>query len=309
MYNVNRDDLISQFVSITNSTIGAAADILRAAKWDLDQAINFYYEGGSAQSYAAPTVVHEQSHSSERATSPKKSSDKSPKFNKLRSDALEKRRWMVIYLAQKDAGVPILSNIRLRDLMNCRFLGLELSREESDGMMFFNFYNVRTMPYLCVIDPETKERVGEMCTVISIEKIYNFLRQFLIDHPKYGLPIDVELSRFEQEIDLSSSRDESSEENEEADEKKDGDSAKEKEEEESGEKISLMVQMPNGKKFKLEIGQDSKISLLYSKISALLKKNTSEFKLFKMPFTELSDMEKKLSEMGCKNCLIRVDEI
>ena len=69
--------------------------------------------------------------------------------------------------------------------------------------MFYNFYGVRKTPYLCVIDPETKERVDEMITDFRIEKIYSCLRQFLIDNPKHGLPIDIELDKFEQEIGFS----------------------------------------------------------------------------------------------------------
>lgn len=306
MTKVSHDELISQFVSVTNCSVDVASDILRGAKWDFNQAINFYFEKDAAPRLVSPTVIHEHIRAEGNRSPGKKQNEKNSKFNMLRKEALEKQRWMVIYLTEKEIQVSVLKNIGLRDLMNCRFLGLELNKEESDGLMFYNFYGVRKTPYLCVIDPETKERVDEMITDFRIEKIYSFLRQFLIDNPKHGLPIDIELDKFEQEIGFSSSQDDSCDDESEQNNEKD---VEQKNEEEFGDKVTLMIQIPNGKRFKLEIGQDSKISLLYSKISALLKKDSSEFKLFKMPFTELSDKDKKLSEMNCKNCLIRVDEI
>ncbi|KAH0786326.1 UBX domain-containing protein 7 [Histomonas meleagridis] len=301
----DHDEIISKFINVTNCQIETAVDILAGTDWDLEKAFNFYF--GTDQTKKKPKKIAPKKiipiAEPKIQNEPREEmilAGKNPKFVEIRKQAQERKRWIAVYLTDKPLKTSVLKHVRLYDMMNCRFVGLEISREEQDGRWFSFTYNVTKTPFLAVIEPTTTECIESIICPLNESEIFNFLYQFLVSHPQYGLPIDVELGQLEAEIDESDSQ-ESNSQNPNPEENV--------ETEDVGSPVSVMVQMPNGKRCKLEIGENSKIKLLYQKVSSLIEKKPGTFKLFLMPFTELSDQNKTVAEVGCKRSLVRVEEI
>ena len=291
----DRDEKVAQLVEMTSCALETAIDVLNACDWSLERAVEFLIPGSApAPPPKPPKIPAPQPKYKPTPPSPPKekniTSGTCERFQEQREAAQAKGRWLLVHLTEKPERRSVLADPSLRDFFALRFVGLSLNREEPDGWWFYNTYQIAMVPAFAAIDPETGECMRLLQGDMQAKILYTWMYQFLLDFPQKGLPIELE------QVGGVTSSSESSEvepESEEVDE---------------GELVTLMVQLPNGKRAKVEIGEAAKVGALYAKVAALLEKKPESFKL-SVPFTDLDDKEKKISEANCVKTLIRVVEL
>jgi hypothetical protein len=213
------------------------------------------------------------------------------RFKEFRAQAQAKNRWLFVQVTVVPPKIPIQQVGRLRDYFNCTFVPLSMTKDEPVGLWFCHFYKVDSWPFYGIIDPltgELKKRFDEWRNEALLDSL---LRKFLIDNSEKGLPIDLELAQSEITSSDLSDQDADIQENDES----------------LGDLVAMMIQLPDGKRSKLEIRAKAKVGSLYKKVESLLGKKAAKFKLM-LPFAELAKMEETIEEAKCKSALIRVVE-
>ncbi|OHT05180.1 hypothetical protein TRFO_27196 [Tritrichomonas foetus] len=324
----SHDAIITQFVELTGCSTDVATDILFGCQWDIENAINMYF---SNYKFSTQPVT---SHNPGIPSLPKKSSADAPlsqqrffsnnipppkkeveqerliltgnheKFNEYRLIANDKRRWMLILLSKRPLIQSILGDSRLRDYTNTRYVPLEISLEESDGQWFKSTFKVFDYPCYAIIDPENMECVQRYEGEMKFQEITQFLKTFLQEHPEKGLPIDIDMvDMYNYTLQIFTSSSDSSD----MDVDDDG-ASKLEQRSDPGTIISIMVQLPNQKRTKIEIGENEKVNSLYKKVASLANIDAGTFKLtIPFPLTELDDKSKTVGEMKLKNAMIVVN--
>ena len=287
----DRDEKVAQLVEMTGCALDTAVDVLNACGWSLENAVEFLIPGAAPPpAPKIPKISPPPSKQKQSPPSPPKETNviggTCEKFQEQRAAAQAKERWLLVHLTEKPERRSILADPSLRDFFALRFVGLSLNREEPDGWWFYNTYQISVVPCFAGIDPETGECMRKFGGDMYPKVLYTWMYQFLIDFPQKGLPIELE-----QVGGLSSSSESSEEE----------DSAVEDE----GNPVTLLVQLPDGKRSKIEVGDESCVKVLYSKVAALMGRKPDSFKLSVL-FAKLTDMDQKISEAGCLKALIRV---
>lgn len=345
----NIDEKLTQFVEFTGCSTKVARDILEGCQWDVQKAIDFFFGADTpnipsnptpkSPSHQSPNLNNQKTITKSPNTipptihpipkpQPNKTYNLSPnikhnestdepeklilsgtheKFNEFRLDAKEKNRWLLVLLTEKPLPISILKQVDLRDFTNTRFVPLEINREEVDGQWFTNAYNVKKYPYYAILDPTTTELVGHYEGKMTSTQRHLFLKEFLHNHPEKGLPIEYEMTDlYNYTLGSSDQSSSSTSESEEVSNGKDD----ENENTDPGPIVKVMIQLSNGKKTKLEIGENEKIKVLYKKVGSLIKKSIESFKLVvPYPITELNDMSKTILDMKLKNSMIRVEDV
>ena len=296
------DEILHILLSHVDIDIGLAIDTLKGVNWDLSKALSIFLPNTEPKKKVLPPQPKPQI-----IQEPPKEKlilfDKNIKFMNSRQEALHLQRkcLLVSIYPFNDKDIPPLPDFNKEDIFSTirpRFHYLSLDFYEPDGKWFFKAYNIKKKISFAIIDPETSE-----CNLIIdgpiVSKILNEkLRQFLIENSqKYGLPfdIDLDLSFINLTDSISSS---STSTDEEIIEKID-----------EGEIITFIIQFPNGKRIKIEIGENLNINSLYQKVSILAEMDKSLFNLeISFPKIELNDLNKKIKDYPLKKSLIHLNK-
>lgn len=296
------DSKLSHLMDISGMPMEVARDVLENFNFDLQKAIDFFLQDQIEIPQEQPVVSTPKisppiKPSQKTRQSPQKeklvTAGNNDKFVAARKLAQEKRRWMLIYLSEKCHLMPTFNSDVVRDYMTLRFEKLALDKEDADGQWFYHNYSVKSVPLFAAIDPETGESkrlyYGEMSPV----DLYKWLEQFLKDFPEKGGPIFLADPIVEQ-----SSSSESESESEEIEE----------EQEDPGATLVLMVQFSDGRRTKMEIGENETVKKLYKKVADLRERKPDSFTLA-LPFGDMNDQTKKMKELNCNRALVRVVDL
>lgn len=298
------EELVLQLTEISGVPVDTARDILENVDWDLQRAIDLILQDTIPE--PAPKIT-----TPKRSPPVKKVNTKviqSPpkeklvtagtneRFAAMRNQADERNKWMLVVLTKKHQMMPIFRELAVRDYMNMRFVGLDLDMEESDGQWFYHTYSIERVPVFAVIDPVTSECKRMFYGDMTPIELYKWLDQFVKDFPEKGGQWIV-LEDLTPEISSSSS------------DTSDSDTAEEEVREEPAVMLTFMVEYPNGKRSRLEIGDNEKVKNLYKKIGQVMERNPNTFKLTVVMGSDLDDQTKVLKELNCNRALIRVIDV
>lgn len=293
----DHDEMISNFIEFAQCSAEVASDLLAASNWDFNRAIEFFFgstkEQPKMQPQPPPPMKPKKPMNEERPPQERLIlAGTNERFQEARKMGTDRNRWLIVFLTEEELPLSVLRCDQLRDFMSCRYIPLEISRDKTDGQWFYHTYQIREVPVFCIIDPLTGELLDKRLGPMSNKDLIIWLRQFLFDHPSKGFPIDIEISRLE--------KDDNETEDEELEE------TQSEESEDVGQMIGIMLQMPNGKRTKIEIGENQSVHALQKKVALLTDKKIDEFKLVLAPFVELDDPSKQMKDLNAKNSLIRV---
>lgn len=309
---MDHEALIDQLIIELPITRDEAADILSNVNWDLNLAKDAYlslYGLAPSKPQEPPKDSPKPQLKTKKVIEKEKEKQKeeefkyvlaetNDKFTEQRNIAQQKQRWLLVYVTPTNlkGENPLQATGYIRDYMNCRFVGFVTSLEEPDGKWVTNAYQIRDHPIYIIIDPVTTEKM-DSTKVTNQKDLAAFLRAFLIKNDKYGMPIDLIVQRMEME-DYDETDEDEIEEKVQPNLKPVTD---------PGKIVTIMVQAPDGKKSKLDIGENELINTLYSQISVLLNLDVNQFSL-ELPFppTSISDRSKAVKDYNLKSSLVKV---
>lgn len=311
---MDHEALIDQLIIELPITRDEAADILSNVGWDISQAkdayMSLYGITPTKQDPPPPPVeTPRPTFKSKKVVEKEKEKEEefkyvlaetNDKFTERRNLAQTRGRWLVVYVSQtttKDFD-PFKPEGYIRDYMNTRFVGFVTSLEEPDGKWVTNAYQIRDLPIYLFIDPVTTEKV-DLTKAGNQKDLSRFMRSFLIKNSKYGLPIDMIVERMEME--------EFEMEEDEEEVVKPSAPKNLPPPADPGKITTQMIQTPDGKKCRIEIGENEYINTLYEKVSLLVSLNTDQFRLdLVLPPQQISDKTKTIKDYNLRNSLIKV---
>lgn len=286
------DEKLVQFMAITGLDAGPATEILEAYNYDVDKATEFYL-GDNAKPNPPPMTsrnnvqgrppIREKKPTTPDIIMP----EKGERFAKAREQGRTKNRWLCVYVSESPISPSPLASTWIRDLMNMNFLGLEITLEEPDGRWFVSNYGAKDLPIIAIIDPETGEMMETRPGFLADQGLAKYLKDFLRQHSQKGVPIEDELdSLIQYELQEDSESDEP---------------------EDEGPKISFVLLLPNGKRNKLEIGQNLGLDKLLNVVSRATGHAVGSFRLERTTSREtLDDLHKKIADLDIKNSAVRL---
>jgi hypothetical protein len=294
---MDHDGLIASLAEISGCAPDLARDLLNSVDWTLEAALDVMLPGRSPVMKAAPKFNPAPP---PRAFSPPPGPPPPPKeklilatqssvFQGARDEAVARKRWLIVYISQKPAASSVLKSASLRDFLSLTFHGLDVNMEDLHGRYCATTYGITDFPCILILDPLTGECLTRYEGRMFERDLYGLMHQFLEDHPDLGGPIEEQMRKYEHpspEPSISS----------------------ENEEEppvDTGNIINVGVQMPDGKRTRLAIGELEKVRGLCQKIGTLIEKKPGTFKLF-LGITQLTDMDITLAELKCDKALVRV---
>ena len=301
----NKDQILSEFLSSVRCDIDVARSILDGTNWNLVKAIDMMFSTKVIEHSAIPKKKEEKI----AIIEPEKPKEKlvlfqsNKKFEEARKEANKsgsRGKCLLLTINSSNKDDIMMPSVKRESIfvhLVPRFHFLDLDKDESDAQWFIQAYKVPRVPCIALIDPETSECHMTICRSILSSKLYESLRQFLIkNESKYGLPLDMEIDRFcVNSLSSESDSDDIIDKKDHQEEKTIEDAV------DPGKLINIMILLPNGKREKIQIGDNLRILSLYNQASIISGMTPNVFELsISVPLTKLVDMKKKISDFPLK---------
>ncbi|KAJ6222127.1 hypothetical protein RDWZM_000672 [Blomia tropicalis] len=112
-------------------------------------------------------------------------------FEMAKFEGQQQKKWLMVNIQNPDIfscqvlNRDVWSNHTVKSILNEHFIFWQSYHNNSEGQKYINFYNVRTYPYVSIVDPRTGEKMvswNEIDTMTFCDNI----TQFLSEHPRPG---------------------------------------------------------------------------------------------------------------------------
>lgn len=245
--NTCYDEILTEFINETNCPIEIATDILAGTKWNLNEALNFFYDSETCFGKGNDNDIGTDL----------MANDDNSKYSEKLFFAKEKKKWLCVYLSNKTNA-----EIMLKKNYDDYFVCFETNVNCSDGKWIKEKFKIVEVPNLLIIDPETNS-VIKNTNIQQKEKIYSFISKFLDANKKQH---NHDVSNIV--IDLYTDSETESNKTE-----------LKNSEEETDKLYNLLIKTSQNKLLKIKINSGLSIKILYQKISSLININLFELYL------------------------------